>query len=306
MIKKVHQINDRTFKYQIFAQTKHMHNYLGLPGKFKATLPQENVSKSLNLTRTDVTYINNEGLIINIEEESDYIREKTLKKISDYVIAISHDNHAQVYQATICHKNPKKEFECYKHSPSIGIKVHYIYFTEDELWQKYENVINKVKQKEKLSEMEALDIAFISRFVSKKHAPYVVTSLSKIYRDAIIEDKILKMDIGVILSGMIMKYIKSSAKQKNLMKLINMKHIMTDLERIVYDEFGEELSKKDEEIEKIYKEIEIKDNQLKTKDNKINKLDNTNKEYKNKIQELNKLENLPKEAKNILNTLIKL
>lgn len=37
----IHHLNDRTLKYLVLAQSKRLHQYLGLPGEFKTRLPQE-------------------------------------------------------------------------------------------------------------------------------------------------------------------------------------------------------------------------------------------------------------------------
>ena len=146
------------------------------------------------------------------------------------------------------HKDPKKDFEYFHYTPSIIIKVHYYFFTPEELLKKYENVINKVEQKEQLTEMEALDIAFVSKFVSREYAPKVVQSLTKAFKKAIIEDKRLKMDVGVILGAMVLKHIKNIRLQNKLLGDVNMGEYEDELHDIVYDEYGDLLDKKDEEI----------------------------------------------------------
>lgn len=57
-----------------------------------------------------------------------------------------------------------------------------------------------------------------------------------------------------------------------------MRHIEKEITKLVYDEYGEELDKKDEEIE--------------AKNQEIKKLNQTNEEYKTKIKELGELDDL--------------
>lgn len=214
--KTIPHLNDKTMKYLTFAQSKRQHEYLKLPGKFKTRLPQEIVFPDMDSGRADEFYYTDEGLLIDLEEESEYIIEKTLKKFSKYLIYGCYwYREGKPYIAVICHKNPKKFQEYYEYGPSVIIKIHYIYFSQDELWKKYEKIINKVKQKIELSDREALDMAFICKFISKKHAPLVIESLSKIFNEAIIKDKVLKIDVKVILSGMILKYVKSTINKIN-------------------------------------------------------------------------------------------
>ena len=76
-----------------------------------------------------------------------------------------------------------------------------------------------------------------------------------------------------------------------------MRQIKTDIEKLVYDEFGDELDAKD-------KEIEEKNKELKTKDKKINELNQTNNNYKNKVKELNNLKDLSPKAKQIIQSMM--
>ena len=239
--KQVYQLNDRTLKYQTLAQTKRLHQYLGLPGEFKTRLPQEIVFPNMDFGRADEYYITKEGLLVNFEEESGNITEKTKEKFSKYVIFASYRYMGKLYLAVLCHQNPNKNCECYEYSPSVHIKIYYYYFSQNELWKKYENIINKVKQKEELTDTEALDIAFISKFMLKEHAPSVIESLAKVFKKAIIKDELLKMDIGVILGGMILKHITSNTKQNKLLGMIGMRHIENKIDKQVKDKYGNKL-----------------------------------------------------------------
>ena len=145
--------------------------------------------------------------------------------------------------------------------------------------------------------MEALDMAFVAKFISKKHAPMIVDSLANIFNDAIIDDELLKIDVGVILGGMIQKHF-TGAKQNRLMEIINMKQIEDDFTKFLYEEFSDELYKKDEEIESQAQEI-------KSKEDEINKLNKNNNEYKTKLKQLSQIKDLnTPEARNIINSLI--
>ena len=69
-----------------------------------------------------------------------------------------------------------------------------------------------------------------------------------------------------------------------------MRQIKTDIEKLVYDEFGDELDAKDKEIEE--------------KNKKINELNQTNNTYKNKVKELNNLKDLSPKAKQIIQSMM--
>ena len=326
MVEKIYHINDRTMKYISLAQSKRQHQYLGLPGELKIRMPQEITFPNLEVARADEIYVNDEGLIINLEEESRYITPNTLEKFGKYVIFFSYRYLNKVYLAVLCHKDPKKEFEYYEYSPSLYIKIHYFYFPQEELWEKYENIICKVKHKKKLTGREALDMAFVPKFISKKYAPEVTEKLIRIFNDAKIEDELLKLDVGAILTGMVLKYFKSNEKQSRLLGMINMRHFESEIQKLVYDEYGEELDKKDETIEKQSKELENQSKQIKSQtkelenqskqiksqtkelenqSEQINQLNKNEQEYKKKLKQLNELDDLNSpEGKKIISTLI--
>ena len=77
-----------------------------------------------------------------------------------------------------------------------------------------------------------------------------------------------------------------------------MRQIKTDIEKLVHDEFGDELDAKDREIEEKEKELE-------TKNNEINELNQYRNKLKNKLKELNELKdfNSP-EAKQIIQSMM--
>ena len=106
------------------------------------------------------------------------------------------------------------------------------------------------------------------------------------------------MDVAIIFGGMILKQIQDIEKQNKLLEMINMRQYETDMEELVYDEYGDILNEKDKEIESKTQEIE-------SKTREIEKLNNENKEYKEKIRQLNEIEDLnTPQAKKILNSLM--
>lgn len=169
----------------------------------------------------DECYLTDQGMLIDLEEESEVISPKTLKKFSKYGIFLNYWHYPEdIHIGVICHKNPKKDFEYYKHNSSCTIKVHYYYISQDKLHLKYEKLINKVEQKEELTEMEAMDICFISKFISKKSSIEVIETLSYVFKDAIIADGVLRRDVGVVLGAMILKRVENLKLQERLLMVI--------------------------------------------------------------------------------------
>ena len=304
MARKNTHLNDKTLKYLAMAQTERLHQYLGLPGTFKTRYPQEVVFPNMETGRADEFYSTEEGLLIDLEEESTDVNQKTLHKFSNYAVFGDFVYSLKIYLAVICHRNPKNYPKCYERGPSLFVKPHYLHFTQEEIWKKYEKVINKVKHKIQLTDMEALDMAFIAKFISKKDTPHILKTLADNFQCAKISDRKLKTDVGVILGGMILKYIEDEDEQIKLMEKIDMRKIEKEIHKLVYDEYGDVLDAKDKEIENKNKEIKNKNNELQVKDKEILKLNNTQEEYKKGFEKLKQIKDLNPEAQKIINSLI--
>ncbi|MBQ7929328.1 MAG: hypothetical protein IJ287_11390 [Methanobrevibacter sp.] len=288
--KKIYHINDRSMKYQSLILSRHQHQYLGLPGTFEARYPQEIVFPNMEAGRADEFYSTVEGLLIDLEEESGDITDKVLEKVGKYVIFGAFMYSKRPYAAIICHKDPKKEFEYFKLSPSLFLKVHYIYIPQDALWMKYENLIKKIEQKQQLTVEETLDIAFVAKFISKEYGQFITESLAKSFRYAKLNEEIPKRDIGVLLGAMILKHFDDNKKIDELMEVIDMKQINEEIRIITREEFADEFEKIEKEKREMKNEnIEIKNENIKLKEG---------------IKQVAEKKNLDPESKKILNSLI--
>ena len=155
-----------------------------------------------------------------------------------------------------------------------------------------------------MTDTEALDMAFVSKFIDAQHRHFVIDSLTKSFKGAIIPDKKLKMDVAIILDAMISKHIKSEAKQEKLRERINMRKYENEMEKIIYEEYGDKLYEKDRILEEKDKEHKKTKQELQTEKQENKKLTKANNEYKNKIQQLNKIENLTPEARKIIDSMM--
>ena len=140
-LNKKYHLNDISFKYKVMSQLKRLHQFLDLPGEFKIRYPQEVVFPNLESGRMDEIYLTSLDILIILEEESDYISNETLEKFAKYIFFARYMYYKEIHLAVLCHKNPGKEFICFRDSSSIFIKIHFIYFSQDDLMGKYENII---------------------------------------------------------------------------------------------------------------------------------------------------------------------
>ena len=201
---------------------KKMHEYLDLPGTYHRRYPTEVVLRTMATGRMDELYSTKEGMLINLEEESDVVTEKTLAKLGKYKTFASFIYGMPLYTGVICLKNPKNFPKEYEISPTDIIRPKYYYFSQEKLWKNYDTIINKVEHNIELSEKEALHIAFVPKYISKKYSEYETKSFSKLFKHAKIPDKKLKRDIAFILMTMILSNIDDETEQNQLLEAIDM------------------------------------------------------------------------------------
>ena len=94
--------------------------------------------------------------------------------------------------------------------------------------------------------METLDIAFVSKFIAPQYRKFVIDSLTKIFKTAIINDKKLKMDVAIILDSLIRKEFSDNFKLNQLMERIDISKYQNEMKRIIYCEFEDELGERTE------------------------------------------------------------
>ena len=124
--------------------------------------------------------------------------------------------------------------------------------------------------------------------LQKKDVEKLINSLADLFGDVIIEDLKLKVDVAVILSGMILKHISDVDEQIKLLEMVDMRQYIDIMEELVYDKYGDQLK--------------VKDDELKVKDDEIKQYKDA---VKDVVKELSKFDDLnsPK-ARSILYSLL--
>ena len=130
----------------------------------------------------------------------------------------------------------------------------------------------------------------------------LINSLADLFGDALIEDLKLKVDVAVILSGMILKHISDVDEQIKLLEMVDMRQYIDIMEELVYDKYGDQLKVKDDELKVKDDELKVKDDELKVKDDEIKQYKDA---VKDVVKELSKFDDLnsPK-ARSILYSLL--
>ena len=126
-LKKPFHKFDATMKYSSMAFRKRQHQYLGLPGKYCRRYPTEVVLRNMETGRMDELYSVGkidestgelmEYMLIDLEDESEDVVEKTLRKFSKYKTFGSFIYSLPMYTAVTCRKDHSdfpKEYEITK------------------------------------------------------------------------------------------------------------------------------------------------------------------------------------------------
>ena len=69
----------------------------------------------------DELYLTSLDILVNLEEESGNITDKTLEKFAKYVIFSRFMYNKKIHIVVICHKDPGNEFEYFKDSSSLTL-----------------------------------------------------------------------------------------------------------------------------------------------------------------------------------------
>ena len=80
MILRIPHVNDRTAKYSSMALLWRQHEYLELPGEYETRYPTEVVFTNMDNGRMDELYSVKESMLINLEEETMDVSEKTFEE----------------------------------------------------------------------------------------------------------------------------------------------------------------------------------------------------------------------------------
>ena len=308
---KKHNLDDRSFRSSIILYTKEMMKNYGIPGKLIKKCFMKLTKKNNSELEPDcILYVklatkkHQKNIIYIIEHQSYITDEKKIKIIKDYLDLIKCKTQRPVHVYIITSIDPKKHQRRYEKTLSDIIEPEYIYISYDDIQQMLNNINNKIKNHEKISDTQALQLIIALIFAPRNKKDEVFDEVFDILK----REKTIEGDIREYIVDILEKYNGETFNEKTRMELENMS--AQDMEtrrramRALYeDELNEEVNiRVKEELNKKTEELNKKTEELNEKTDKLNKKINT---YKNKIKELTQLTDLNSpQAKEILNTLV--
>ena len=227
--KKVHQANDVSVKYLEETEGEELFNFFKLPGKFVKSYPKIIVRRDGSQAEMDWLVLVDpdhitifERTLINVEFQTKRVDEEKIIVIADY------KDHAKTYFGlpvlTVIIVFDEKEYEAsvkeYASTASDILRPIYIYMPWKEIEKRFNNLEIKILNKEKLSQEDAFNIAFLPMFAPKQKAKSITEKITKLFRKDETLDGKLRYDIAYVLGIMIRKYFDCTSKGKELLKLI--------------------------------------------------------------------------------------
>ena len=266
--KKVHHPNDVSVKYLQETKEKELFDFFELPGKFvksysKLIIRRDGSTGEMDwLVLVDPDYITiHERTLINVEFQTRRVGEEKIRIICDY------KDYAKTYYGlpvlTVIIIFDEKEYEAsvkeYASTDSDILRPQYIHMPWKKIEKRLNNLETKILNKEKLSQKEAFDIAFLPMFAPKQKAKFITEKTVTFFNEDKTLEGSLKYDIAFVLGIMIKKYFDYTNKGKELLKLIEKEISKSALMDVIEFELDWREHVHKIEIEEKNKEITAKD-----------------------------------------------
>ena len=139
------------------------------------------------------------------------------------------------------YETSKKE---YKRVVTDILRPRYIHLTWNELSKRLNNLEDKIKNQEDLTDDEALDFVFISMYAPEKDAEEVTEKIIRLFAQDKSIKKEFRVNIAYALSFMNRKYFGSTPKGEELRKMIEQQYVDKSAIRDII-EFETEFMKKE-------------------------------------------------------------
>ena len=283
MIKEnIHNPWDISFRFITGKYPKEAHETYGFPGKFLKPLNTTVITEDGTALEMDYAAMIlleediHEKSALNVEHQSTLPTQDKIDTIYKYNLHLVMTHRLPALSAII---SPHKiEKEIYKSGHNIfGILP--IDAGDEEIYERLNNLKNKINNNRKLTLSEALNFTFIATFVSKEKGKEILDILARLFTQAELDSE-WQLDIFFVLKTMIKTHFKDDEKKlRELLKMIietipkpdyrNMslyeRYIM-ELEKTVddykteIDDYKTEIDDYKTEIKKLTKQLELKNN----------------------------------------------
>ena len=231
MKKKVKMKNpeDTFMKRQFTYLGELAHEFFNLPGEYLGSECNEYPHVDGGIPRADIVYsvnIKDQGrYIINIEDETSEVNEKTLKKSYNYKSNIYYKTKEPVI-SVITTTLPQEK--CLKElwiSMTELFKPIILSLPDGNAWKRLNIMINKAKNEEEFSDIEGLELINLPRFCLKNQDK-AIELICRELPNLKIRDEYVKNELIYSMQCMIHKYAKTDDDIIELEEMIGLRQIM--------------------------------------------------------------------------------
>ena len=280
--KDIHHPNDVMNKYFENVMPEKLKDYFKLPGKFISNFPTKIFRRDGSEREMDWLMLVEDcrgEFLIHVEFQSYAVDDEKIEIIADCT------DYSKIYYGrpvltviimTEGYGGSVKEF---KRTSSDILKPIYICMSEEEVIERLNNLEEKILNHKKLTDDEALDIAFLPMFAPKNKAHDITEKVTRLFREDTSLTGAFRNDIAFGLSIMIRKYFDLTPRGKELLKMIEPELDASKLRDVIDFEvdyikksYEKELSEKDDILAEKDSILAEKDMILAEKDKEIEEL----------------------------------
>ncbi len=220
---------DKSFKVIIDYCPDLAFEYLNLPGKYVLLCKNNFLGTDLREYCLDSVLLSmhekglkHENFLINLEHQSTHVTLDKLKTMNMYSVHASYYFAHPVVPLILTDMDSyNRSLKEYKIDEDIICKPRFIYFSLKEINEKLTNLKRKHDLEETLSDMEAMDVAFLPIIAPRRKRKEIIRAMVKLSRKLKIENKRIVYVIVNVLTFMI-KYHFEGEELIELKGMINM------------------------------------------------------------------------------------
>ena len=296
---------DFCFRYIVNTYPKAVHDAFDFPGEYVNNLKLDVYTEDgRNLEMDCAQLIMPKGEItckstINVEHQTYPIREK-VESIYDYKLYLIHQTNIPSNSIVMTNIDPgKDEIFCKSHDQIFKLKVNVV--TREKISKRLKILKNKIKNKKKLTQKDAMYFAYIAIFTKQKET---MERLAYLFSQIDQMEPNLQLDLHQVLKKMIKFHFRDDInKIRELLTMISESIFQKNLEGLTYKERTEiqmkekdqklkeqgiKLEEKDEKLKEQGIKLEEKDQKLEEKDQKLEEKNKENQKLKKEIEKLKK------------------
>lgn len=205
------------------------HKYYNLPGEYISPCVNEIPKADGTRLRVDSAYfilLDGEEMVMNHEDESSRVDEKTLKKIYDYAITLEYFFGLHSVSAISTTVPIEKCQTKYKPSPSITFEPIIKSCPEYDEWEKINIIVDKIENNESFLNEEALDLVMIPRMANGNHEKILETVCELLTKIKLLDEE-FRLELVIEMRYMIHKYARTLKDISRLEEVIGLHERMT-------------------------------------------------------------------------------